>query len=266
MDSFEHKGVRLAYTVSGEGRPLLFLHGMGGSRKQIDSVCDPIPGVMLINMDQQGHGESGADWSDFGFDRLADDAAALLEHLGIERAVLAGISMGAAVALNMAERYPERAEGLFLIRNAWADRPMSGELIRAYADLGRCLRNGGEEAFRRTQGWELVKEPSAYTRNAFLSPFADKSCLRYPEKYAILPPQKCVPSPEDIRNIACPVSVLANRNDLCHPYALGEYIHALLPASEFTEIPDKDTDPALHRQRINEKLRDFLGKAGEAGK
>ena len=258
MESFVHRGVRLEYTVSGEGRPLLFLHGMGGSTKQIESVYDPIPGVMLINMNQQGHGDSGADWNDYCFDRLADDAAALLDELAIERAVLAGISMGAAVSLNMAVRHPERVEKLFLIRNAWADCPMSDEVIQAYADLGRCLKSGGEEAFRQAKGWETVKEPSAYTRNAFLSPFRDESCLKNPEKYLLLPSERAVPAEENIRLISCPVTILANRNDLCHPFALGEYIHSLLPDSLFREIPDKDTDPGLHRKMINEELRDFL--------
>lgn len=258
MESFVHRGVHLEYTVSGEGRPLLFLHGMGASTKQIESVYDPIPGVMLINMNQQGHGGSGADWEKLCFDTLADDAAALLDELGIEKAVLAGISMGAAVALNAAVRHPEQVEKLFLIRNAWADCPMSDEVIQAYADLGRCLRRGGEEAFRQTEGWEIVKGPSAYTRSAFLSPFKDESCLKNPEKYLLLPSEKAVPSAENIRSISCPVTILANRNDLCHPFALGEYIHRLIPNSVFREIPDKDTDPGLHRQMINENLRGFL--------
>lgn len=258
MESFVNRGVRLEYSVSGQGIPLLFLHGMGGSTKQIESVYDPIPGVMLITMNQQGHGGSGADWDGYNFDRLADDAKALLDRLEIEKAVLAGISMGAAVSLNMAVRYPERAEKLVLIRNAWADCPMSNEVIRAYADLGRCLKCGGEEAFRQTDGWEIVKEPSAYTRNAFLTPFRDESCLKNPEKYGILPRQKAVSSAEEIKGIRCPVMILANRNDLCHPFALGEYIHELLPTSVFREIPDKDTDPKRHRVLLNESLQTFV--------
>ena len=258
MESFVNRGVRLEYTVSGSGKPLLFLHGMGGSVKQIESAYEPQKGVMLINMNQQGHGGSGADWETLDFCRLADDALALLDLLGIERAALAGISMGAAVSLNMAVRFPERVNRLILIRNAWADCAMSDALIGAYADLGRCLKSGGEEAFRKTPGWELVKAPSAYTRNAFLSPFSDESCLKNPEKYLILPSKTAVLSADDIRKITCPAAVVANRNDLCHPFELGQHVHGLIPQSEFIEIPDKDTDPAAHRSEMNAVIKRMM--------
>ena len=120
MDSFTYGGIRLEYEVSGQGRPLVFLHGLGGnagvqnngfpgnsgSIRQIQGVCQPIAGVRLICPNQQGHGGSGADWERFGFDRLAEDVIGLLDHLKLEKAAFAGISMGAAVCLNLAVRFP----------------------------------------------------------------------------------------------------------------------------------------------------------------
>ena len=55
---------------------------------------------------------------------LADDLIGLLDHLGIEQAVIGGISLGAAVAVNVALRYPERVLGLVLSRPAWIDGPL----------------------------------------------------------------------------------------------------------------------------------------------
>ena len=63
---------------------------------------------------------------------LADDLVALLDHLEIERAVVGGISLGSAVAVNMALRYPERVRGLVLSRPAWIDRPLP-ENVRLYS-------------------------------------------------------------------------------------------------------------------------------------
>lgn len=48
--------------------------------------------------------------------------------------------------------------------------------------------------------------------------------------------------------------ILANRNDLCHPYEYGEYLSKYIPHVEFQEIPDKDTDKALHKKMINDAI------------
>ena len=106
MKTFTNRGLMLEYEVSGSGTPLVFLHGMGGSVQQIRDTYNAIDGVQLITLNQQGHGHSDVDWEGYSFDRLGDDVAALLDHLGIAQAYFAGISMGAAVSLNTAVRTP----------------------------------------------------------------------------------------------------------------------------------------------------------------
>lgn len=258
MESFEFRGLRLRYLDRGEGRPLVFLHGLGGGMDQILNTLEPLPDLRLIVPEMEGHGESEADWENYGFSRLAEDLAALMDRLGVKLAAMAGISMGAAVCLRFALDYPERVESLLLIRNAWGDCPMAEPVVRAYADLGRCLREGGEAAFRQTESWDLVKEPSAYTRAAFLKPFSQPDNLRNWQKYLILPPQQPVKNREELSSLRMPVRILANRSDLCHPYALGERLAALIPGADFFEIPDKDSDPAGHKAQLNRLLRDWL--------
>ena len=259
MKNFIHRGIVLEYEDIGEGRPFVFLHGLGGSIKQIESVYDPIDQVRLITLNQQGHGGSGADWETFGFDRLGDDVIALLDELGIDTAVFGGISMGAAVSLNIAVRYPNRVEKLLLIRNAWTDQPMSEEVQTAFADMGRSLKSGGVSAFRRTRGWEIAEGTSSdYTKNAFLSPFDDAACIKNWEKYLILPGQAPVRDLSDIQKLTMPVTIIACRNDLCHPFAYGTYLAEQIPHAEFVEIPDKDTDSLTHNRKINEVIRQVL--------
>ena len=260
VGAFDHDGLRLFYRVTGEGRPLVFLHGMGGSTKQIDAVYDPVPGVQLITMDQQGHGESDAHWETFSFDRLADDVIALLDSLSLEKVTLAGISMGAAVSLNLAARFPQRVEKLLLIRNAWTDQPMSEEVQIAYRDLGLALAEGSVERFYASEGWRIVAGPSDYTRGAFLSPFRDPSSLKNWKKYLLLPPQKAVSSAEVLRQLMVPVHILANRNDLCHPFAYGVYLSKQIPHASLTEIPDKDSDAAGHKAAVNRAIRAVMGE------
>ncbi|NLL75696.1 MAG: alpha/beta hydrolase [Clostridiales bacterium] len=258
MHKFIHRGLTLEYEISGKGIPLLFLHGMGGSVRQIYSTYEPIEGIRLITMNQQGHGDSDADWEHYDFRSLADDAIALLDLLNIEKVYLAGISMGAAVSLNLASRFSDRVSGLLLIRNAWTDKPMSEEVATAYYDLGMSLKNGGPEAFYKTKGWNIVKGCSSYTKQAFLSVFSEPSCIKNWQKYLILPNKAPIASLEALSKLNMPVTILANRNDLCHPYEYGEYLRKHIAQSVLVEIPDKDKDSNGHKAMINQSILSFI--------
>lgn len=265
MDKFVHHDITLEYEVLGTGVPFVFLHGMGGSVEQIKAAYEPLAGVKLITMNQQGHGSSGVDWNRYDFDSLADDAVALLDYLGIEKAVFGGISMGAAVSLNVAVRYPGRVRHLLLIRNAWTDRPMAEDVRNAYKDLGHALERRSREAFYASKGWQTVKEPSPYTRDTFLKTFEDPACLKYWQKYLILPGKAPIPDKEVLANLTMPVTILACRGDLCHPYEYGSYLAERIGDAAFVEIPDKDTDSAGHKRMTNAVIREiFKGGSNHA--
>ena len=258
MLSLMKNGRRLEYQVTGEGKPFVFLHGMGGSVKQIESAYVPLKGVQLININQQGHGNSEADWENYDFEHLADDVVSLMDELKIEKVYLGGISMGAAVSLNIAVRYPERIESLLLIRNAWTIEPMSEDVQKAYYDMGLALKENSIDAFYDTEGWNLVKEPSVYTRNAFVSPFADEACLKYWEKYLILPKKTPIHDVKQLEKLSMPVYILANKNDFCHPFEMGVWMHEHIKGSAFLEIPDKDIGPAEHKKLSNDTIKTMI--------
>ncbi len=258
MREFISNGLRLEYDVFGTGIPFVFLHGLGGSIKQIQAVYEPMDGVQLITLNQQGHGGSEANWDTFDFDRMGDDVIALLDHLSIESACFAGISMGAAVSLNLAVRYPNRVRKLLLIRNAWTEKPMSAAVQTAFHDLGTCLREGGLEAFYQTEAWSIVSEPSAYTRNAFVSMFEDESSRKNWQKFQILPGKTPIPSLEVLSELSMPILILANRNDLCHPFEYGTYLQSYMKHAIFGELPDKDRDAAGHKEGVNRAIREWM--------
>lgn len=257
-ETFAHNGILLEYEVSGEDAPLVFLHGLGGGINQIDAVYEPVEKVRLITLNQQGHGNSGVNWERYDFDYLADDVVALLDHLHLEKAVFAGISMGAAVCLNIAVRYPQRVEKMLLIRNAWTDKPMAEEVCRAYWDMGQTLHRGGYEAFLRTKGWEIVSGATSYTRNAFTIPFQEVNNRKNWKKFLILPNKAPIVSLRSLQTVSVPVMILANRNDMCHPFEYGELIAQHIPGAVFREIPDKDSDAIGHKMQINQAIRDMM--------
>ncbi|MBC7770747.1 MAG: alpha/beta hydrolase [Phycisphaerales bacterium] len=111
-------GLRFAYVEQGErdGPVVLMLHGYTDSHRSFDLLRPHLPeSWRAIALTQRGHGRS--DKPDTGYDiaSMAADVRAFLDALNIERAVIVGHSMGAAVALQAAAAYPERVCGAVLI-------------------------------------------------------------------------------------------------------------------------------------------------------
>ena len=76
--------------------------------------------------------------------QFADDAVALLDHLGVRRAVVGGISLGAAIALRLAVHFPERVSELIIARPAWVSEA-APEHLRIYLDVAELLAQYGSE-------------------------------------------------------------------------------------------------------------------------
>src|SRR5205823_14764794 len=130
--------------AEGQGLPLVFQHGLGGDLSQPFAVYHPSSGVRLLGFDSRGHGQTHplGDVDKLSIATLADDLIAFLDHLGIDWAVVGGISLGSAVAVNVALRFPDRVLGLVLSRPAWVDGPVP-ENVRLFAMIARLIRDLG---------------------------------------------------------------------------------------------------------------------------
>src|SRR4051794_30187320 len=103
MPLLETGDAELYYEVMGEGRPLVFSHGLGGSVDRVQEFVTGLPGVRAILYDNRSHGRTrvppGAELS---FNGMAGDIPMLLDHLSVRQAVVGGVSMGAGIALAFA--------------------------------------------------------------------------------------------------------------------------------------------------------------------
>ncbi len=117
--------VNLAYEEHGEGTPVILAHGFPLNR----SIWYPIipnlsPKARLVIPDLRGHGQSPVPDGIYSMRLMAEDLRALMDQLNIEKAVLAGHSMGGYVSLAFARAYPNRLAGLALVATqAAADSP-----------------------------------------------------------------------------------------------------------------------------------------------
>ncbi len=126
-------GGRLAYddTGRGTGAPVLLLPGMMVPRSVYQDVRPLLvaAGHRVITLDVRGFGDSSIAWDDYSPAALADDALALLDHLGIERAVLAGHSYTGATVVKLAGRAPERVAGIALLA-AFVESPAPNAVMK----------------------------------------------------------------------------------------------------------------------------------------
>ncbi|MCA9710399.1 MAG: alpha/beta hydrolase [Myxococcales bacterium] len=112
---FQRAGTRLFAVEQGHGHPVVFLHGgLADHRASLLRTRELVASYRLITPDVRGAGRS-VDAGPLHWSALADDVPALLDHLGLQRAVVGGISAGSAVALAAALRHPERLDALLLV-------------------------------------------------------------------------------------------------------------------------------------------------------
>lgn len=145
---FASAGTRLFAALRGSGRPLVLLHGGLATHVSCLRMAAPLlPRYRVIAPDLRGSGASH-DGRPLSYDQLADDLAALLDHVGLARAAIGGFSFGAACAVAFALRHPSRVAALAIMMPAFAgaDAPPNEAQRAAFAAMAsagtRTLREG----------------------------------------------------------------------------------------------------------------------------
>lgn len=267
MPVFEHDGLAFHYLDEGDrsGRPFVFQHGLGGDVSQPAGVFSPPEGFRMVSLDCRGHGETYplGDVEKLSFSYFADDVVALMDHLGLDRAVVGGISMGAGVALNLASRYPERAEGLVLSRPAWLDSPMPRNLM-AYPLIARLLKEHGAETgrelFEGTEEYaELERAAHGAGRSLASSQFGRGRAQEFAPVLEALAGDAPSRDRAQWREARVPTLVLASRQDPTHPHGYAEILARELPA-RLAELTSKTQSEERHAADTQAAIAGFLGR------
>jgi len=118
----EVNGINLYYETIGSGRPLILLHGGLGSGEMFGPILPALTEHhQVITVDLQGHGRTADIDRPIDIRLMADDIAALIDHLGLEKPDLVGYSLGGGVALLTAIKYPAKIRRL-VVASAHARR------------------------------------------------------------------------------------------------------------------------------------------------
>jgi pimeloyl-ACP methyl ester carboxylesterase len=237
----ERDGVSLSVSDDGSGMPVVLLHGLTATRRYVVMGSHALhrSGHRVLAYDARGHGRSSPapDRDAYSYADLAGDLVAVLDALAIERAVLAGASMGAHTLLRLALSDHDRVAGVVVITPGYDPRSYAdpGRLAH-WAALSAGLRSGGVEGFLRAYDLEAV--PVAYRETVEkvirqrLALHGDLDALA--DALRVVPASAPFHSLESLSALAgMPAAVVASADgpDPEHPQALGEAYAAAIPGA-----------------------------------
>ena len=137
-------GLKMYYEVHGSGDPVVLLHGafMTITNNWTGWIAELAKTRKVIAVEMQGHGRTADIERDISQENLADDVAALLDHLKIPKADLIGYSMGGGVAMECAVRHPDKVRKVVVISSAFRRDGMAKEGLDAISKLSAEAFNG----------------------------------------------------------------------------------------------------------------------------
>lgn len=236
MPMFESAWGGTRYAVEGGGPPVLLVHGVGARLDNWDGVAAVLArNFKVIRYDLRGHGGSSKVPGPYSLPMFADDAAALLDHLGIARAHVAGHSLGGMIAMTLALRDSARVERLGVLSAAAARTEEEKRKVMERITLisggipGEHFRNSLARWFTdefRAANPELMEQYAARNKEN------DPAC--YAAAYAVLATGDVAP---DLHRITAPTLVVTGEHDLGSNPRMAALIHTGIAGSELRILP-----------------------------
>jgi 3-oxoadipate enol-lactonase len=262
-------GVVLAGEASGEGEPVLLLHGLTATRRYVvhGSRVLERAGRRVIAYDARGHGASspaegpGA----YTYEELAADAVAVLDAAGAGRADLVGQSMGSATAVAVALARPERVRALVIVTPAHLGRP-SRDLAR-WDRLAEGLRTGGPEGFLAAMGPLTVGERwRESVRTVILQRLG-----RHEHPEGVVDALRGIPRSaafdglEALAGIRAPTLIVGSRDDVDpdHPLEVAEEYARRIPGARLLVDAPGESPLAWRGGALSKAVLEFLGRLEE---
>ena len=145
-------GLNLYYEIHGTGEPLILLHGGLGATELFGEILPLFANTrQVIAVDLQGHGRTADIDRPLSYEAMADDIAALIKFLGIDRADVMGYSLGGGVALRTAIQHPDRVRKLVLVSTAFRRDGWYPEILAGMAQMNA----GAAESMKQTPMYQL---------------------------------------------------------------------------------------------------------------
>jgi pimeloyl-ACP methyl ester carboxylesterase len=243
MEGARINGINLAYELRGSGAPRVMIHGAQGDQTMFAGMAGAFaPGYQVLTFDQRGTGLSDKPDVPYTIAMIADDTAALMDHVGFSAAHILGVSMGGMIAQEFALRHPKKTRSLILgcttpggpnaIRatgtamGAYSTREMSAE------ERGRAL---AEAAFTRgyiEQHPEIVAQMIEGRRQRPIDPVGFARRMGAAQTHDVY---------DRLPQIKCPTLVITGKDDTLIPWENSRLIAQCIEGAQLSVL-----EPAGH--------------------
>ena len=220
-------GINLWHRVSGDGEPVVQIHGAGFGHFNFDPATPELSKQFkVIDFDMRGYGQSDRPLQHYDMEVWADDVAGLLDALGIDRAHVHGTSMGGMIAIVFAGKYPERTTSV-VINCAAAKLGMTGRLIfKNWIDIARLDPDGpGSRILAELIAWQALSKTFLETPDGVAAIDTIQQILRDSNRIEVFAAACQAMCDMDLRpwlpKITSPALVLGGDEDLMTPWDQG---------------------------------------------
>lgn len=254
----EHDGVRVVYTVEGDGPSVVLMHGWGCNTTTLASIektalaC----GRKVVNIDFPGHGKSGEPTRVWGVEEYTACLRTVVEAEGLERPALLGHSFGGRVGILYSSRYPSEVERLILVDAAGIKPRRTWRYyykVYTFKAMKRLLyllhgKAAAEDilAARRAKAGSADYAKATPMMRAILSRVVNEDL------------KHCMPA------IACPTLLVWGEDDTATPISDARYMERHIPDAGLVSFPGAGHYSFLDRPaQFAAVLRSFLTSRGE---
>jgi 3-oxoadipate enol-lactonase len=233
-------GINIAYDDHGIGQPLLFLHAFPLNRSMWSGELAALlreGHFRVVALDWRGFGESDITTGSSTMEQFADDVAGLMDALGMQNAILCGLSMGGYAAFAFLRKYPQRVKGLIL-----ADTRPGADTDEAKVNREQLAQLAESQGTGAIADLQLPRLISRETRQ------------RHPEVEAGIRRMIDAATPQGIAaasrgmaqradstdllaSVTCPTLVIVGEQDVLTPPALAQDYAANIPNAQCIIIP-----------------------------
>jgi pimeloyl-ACP methyl ester carboxylesterase len=239
-------GLRLNYVELGDpkGEPLLLLHGYTDSSRSWSLTASHLSEYRLLIPDQRGHGGSDAPICCYSSAQFADDARLFLDALGIERAAVAGHSLGSMVAISLAADHPERVSRIILIGSTALVPVKRGDWLY---DNATALRAPLDPSSQFLREWHPSNQPTPV--NPVFAEAVEEEYLEIPLHVwrGVMRELADVPVGRHAQDVKAPVLVLSGGKDPLFPANHHASLLKAFPHAEAQIFPELGHNPNWER-------------------
>ncbi len=257
MPKISANGIQLYYEAQGQGQPVVLIHGLGSSTRDWEAqVPELAKSYQVITFDLRGHGQSDKPAGPYTIPLFAADAAALLQALNVEPAHIVGISLGGAVAFQLAIDYPALVKTLVIVNSAPIGVATSPEGRREIEARIETVRQYGMRAMGEVLSPRLFPKPEhAALRQTFVERWAENDPRAYIDALLALADWNVM---DRLGSINCPTLVVSADQDYS-PVAVKEAYVKLMPNAQLVVILDaRHGTPMEQPSKFNAALMQFL--------